>query len=174
MLDPAPTPMILYRPGAVTAQQLAAVAGVPVHVFEAGGSLPQPEIAPQALPSPGVGIRHYAPHARLQLTGATNAELDEALRSALQEAHTADAHLIGVLLPSDWKADPDRLAGGPNRVLIERWGRWTAAEDLAASLFAGLRALDDRGARLILCPLPAPGGVADAIRDRLQKAARAK
>jgi L-threonylcarbamoyladenylate synthase len=35
-----------------------------------------------------------------------------------------------------------------------------------------LRALDDSGVSVILCPLPEAGGIRDAIRDRLQKAAR--
>ena len=71
---------------------------------------------------------------------------------------------MGVLLPEDWELQVDAV--------VERWGRWNNPEALAAGLFAGLRALDDRGVAVILCPLPEAGGLADAIRDRLQKAAR--
>jgi L-threonylcarbamoyladenylate synthase len=58
--------------------------------------------------------------------------------------------------------------------VVERWGRWDDAATLAAGLFAGLRELDDRGVAVILCPLPEAGGLGDALRDRLRKAAREK
>ena len=35
-----------------------------------------------------------------------------------------------------------------------------------------VQALDDRGVTIILCPMPLSGGLNDAIRDRLEKAAR--
>jgi L-threonylcarbamoyladenylate synthase len=159
VIDPTQTPMVLYRPGAVSAEQLTAATGVAVQVFvpktEEVGELPE------ALPSPGVGIRHYAPRAGLVLTLGSEEALQSALRSELQNASKLE---IGVLLPKNWSI------GGS--ATIERWGRWDDAADLAAKLFAGLRALDQRGVSVILCPLPEPGGVADAIRDRLTKAAR--
>jgi L-threonylcarbamoyladenylate synthase len=155
VVDPTQTPMILYRPGAITAEQLTAATGVEVRLF-----LPEATDAePEALPSPGVGIRHYAPRARLVLSEGTEAGLNAALRGPGTET-------IGVLLPEDWQIE--RVAR------VERWGRWDDVESLGARLFAGMRALDDSGVTVIVCPLPAPGGIADAIRDRLQKAARAK
>ncbi len=153
VLDVTTTPMTVYRPGAVTAEQMTAATGVAVHLFE-------PEIAenaePKSLPSPGVGIRHYAPRARLRLVGPSPA----ALSTALQAVSAPDR--VGVLLPTGWPLQGEAL--------VEAWGDWNDANVLAARLFAGLRALDDRGATLILCPLPQPGGLADAIRDRLKKA----
>jgi L-threonylcarbamoyladenylate synthase len=154
VLDPTQTPMVLYRPGAVTAEQLTAATGVAVEVF-----VPLVDAQPASLPSPGVGIRHYAPRARMVLV--------EGSVSALRAAHKECAALcesVGVLLPEDWS-----LAGD---AVVQRWGRWDNPEELAAGLFAGLRALDDRGVSVILCPLPEAGGLGDAIRDRLQKAAR--
>lgn len=155
VLDPTRTPMVLYRPGAVTAAQLTAVTGVPVEIF-----LPDRathEDHPASLPSPGVGIRHYAPRARLVLVAGTELALQKALP---QPGLTS----VGVLLPLGWSLSGD--------VILQPWSRWDDLESLAATLFSGLRALDDRGVSLILCPLPEPGGLADAIRDRLQKAAR--
>src|SRR6185312_316069 len=61
VLDVTADPMILYRPGAITAEQIAAVAG-PVIVHEAKMTSGAPA---ESLPSPGVGIRHYAPTAVL-------------------------------------------------------------------------------------------------------------
>jgi L-threonylcarbamoyladenylate synthase len=165
VLDPTQTPMVLYRPGAVTVEQLSAVTGVAVEVFvpAADGETAQPA----SLPSPGVGIRHYAPRARLVLVEGSGNALLAALYAALVAAvRAADVSgtSVGVLLPEDWELQADAV--------VERWGRWNDHEALAAGLFAGLRALDDRGVAVILCPLPEAGGLADAIRDRLQKAAR--
>jgi L-threonylcarbamoyladenylate synthase len=154
VLDPTQTPMVLYRPGAVTAEQLTAATGVAVEVF-----VPVGKAQPESMPSPGVGIRHYAPRARMVLVEGSAA----AVRAALQES-AAPGVSVGVLLPEDWSLEGDAV--------IERWGRWNDPEALAAGLFAGLRALDDRGVSVILCPLPEAGGLADAILDRLQKAAR--
>jgi L-threonylcarbamoyladenylate synthase len=156
VLDPTQTPMVLYRPGAVTAAQLAAVTGVAVEAF-----LPTTEAQPVSMPSPGVGIRHYAPRARMVLVDGSQA----ALQGALAEAEAAiQGGKIGVLLPKGWTVNADAV--------VESWARWDDPEALAARLFAGLRALDDRGVSVILCPLPEAGGIRDAIRDRLLKAAR--
>jgi L-threonylcarbamoyladenylate synthase len=158
VLDPAQTPMVLYRPGAVTAEQISAATGVPVKVFRAAGTPPtQPK---ESLPSPGVGIRHYAPRARLILVEGS----EEALRQALREVLSQGGEQVGVLLPDGWQLDAS--------VLVEPWAAWEDQAALAAALFAGLRALDDHGATIILCPLPLSGGLKDAIRDRLEKAAR--
>ena len=157
VLDPAQTPMVLYRPGAVTPAELTAATGVAVQVFIPTES-PTPA-QPEALPSPGVGIRHYAPHARLQLIEGTEAALNQSLAAAPAHERT------GILLPLGWKLTTQN-------VVIVPWGSWADLPSLAATLFRGLRALDDQGVTLILCPLPPPGGLADAIRDRLQKAAR--
>jgi L-threonylcarbamoyladenylate synthase len=152
VLDPTQTPMVIYRPGAVTPQQLTAATGVPVTVY-------QPIIAESttdSLPSPGVGIRHYAPRAALQLTDSTPEALNLALAAAPPNT--------GVILPTNWHLE--------HPALIESWADWNSPGDLANRLFACVRSLDDRGATLILCPLPEPTEQTAAIRDRLQKAAR--
>jgi L-threonylcarbamoyladenylate synthase len=53
---------------------------------------------------------------------------------------------------------------------VYAWGRWSAPEELARNLYAGLRELDGRGCTAILCPVPAGGGIGEAVRDRLGKA----
>jgi L-threonylcarbamoyladenylate synthase len=158
VLDPTQTPMVLYRPGAITAEQLTAVTGVAVEVF-----VPAEEHAtPESLPAPGVGIRHYAPRARLELV----APHVDAVAEAVDRAEPLyGPGKIGVLLPRDWEF----IDGA---VVMELWAKWHDTEGLAAGLFAGLRALDARGVGLIVCPLPEPGGLGDALRDRLLKAAR--
>jgi L-threonylcarbamoyladenylate synthase len=114
----------------------------------------QTEATPESLPSPGVGIRHYAPRARLVLVNG-DAELSAAI--------TEDA---GVMLPEGWSPGVAKA--------VFPWGPWNDADTLARRLFAGLRQLDESGVPVIVCPVPEMGGLGDAIRDRLKKAAREK
>ncbi len=168
VLDPTPTPMILYRPGALTLQQLETAAGAALEVLKEvfttpgkGAGQPSPEAGVQSsLPAPGVGLRHYAPNARLVLTG----DGLNGLQVALANLH-APSQRVGILLPSGWE-----VAGAQH--IVQPWASWDDPAALAATLFAGLRALEAHGAEVIYCPLPVPGGLRDAIRDRLQKAAR--
>ncbi|HEY5213398.1 MAG TPA: L-threonylcarbamoyladenylate synthase, partial [Acidobacteriaceae bacterium] len=164
VLDPTQTPMVLYRPGAVTAEQLTAATGVAVEEFVPETFVPATEAEvqhPASMPSPGVGIRHYAPRAPLMLVAGSVARLQNALHTA--KSHSGSGS-VGVLLPQGWPLRGDAV--------LQPWGRWDDPESLATTLFAGLRALDDQGVSLILCPLPESGGIGDAIRDRLRKAAR--
>lgn len=161
VLDPCRNPMMIYRPGAVTAEQIRAVAGE-VELFRSSaplidGSLEAP---PAALPSPGVGLRHYAPSARVILIDAPLESLAAELTAA---AKRFPHQRIGVMLPEDLSIQ--------EAATVYRWGRWSAPEQLARNLYDGLRTLDSRGCSVILCPLPAAGGIGAAIRDRLTKAA---
>jgi L-threonylcarbamoyladenylate synthase len=157
VLEPNESPMILYRPGAVTAEMLEPVGG-PVVLYEAP---PRSEAEPQSLPSPGVGIRHYAPRARLVLA----ADEDE-LHMRLKELMTGKER-VGVMLPQGWAA-PD------GKIEVFRWNSFDDNAGLAHSLFAGLRELDGRGVGVILCPLPGTDGLGLALRDRLEKASKTK
>jgi L-threonylcarbamoyladenylate synthase len=155
--------IILYRAGGVPAAAIEAVAG-PVEPYSPAW---RPTLSPEALPSPGVGIRHYAPRARL-IAVEVEAEMDGWLQ-ALQvvERQVAESSRPGgVLLPSGWPL-PRGFSGAQYD-----WGSWRDGRQLAQRLFAGLRALDAQGVAWILCPLPSPEGLGAAIRDRLIKAAR--
>ncbi len=164
VLDVATTPMTIYRPGAVTAEQIREVAGA-VELYRDAGALH--ETPAEALPSPGVGIRHYAPRARLVLLEAKNLEAPLVELSARLDAaaKSEPGGRVGVMLP-DGVAAPAAIA--KERVFL--WGRWNAPEELAQRLYAGLRALDAAGCTVILCPLPRAEGIGAAIRDRLKKA----
>jgi L-threonylcarbamoyladenylate synthase len=160
VLDPTQTPMVLYRPGAITAAQLTAATGVPVQLYEPSS---HSATKPQSLPSPGVGIRHYAPRARLILINPLEQdELELSLRHPGQFELEAGKQ-VGLMLPDGWVG----VAG----THFFNWGDWPDPAALAHNLFTGLRDLDQRGVEVILCPLPPPGGLYDAIRDRLRKAA---
>jgi L-threonylcarbamoyladenylate synthase len=151
--------MMIYRPGAVTAEMIAAVAG-DAQVFQAQAvDLAR---APESLPSPGVGLRHYAPRAKLILVDTPT---EDALVEAI-ERFGKSGEVLGVMLPDGWDAS--------NASQIFEWGPWGDNDVLARRLFAGLRALDEAGVAVILCPLPEGDGIGVALRDRLKKAARVK
>src|SRR5262249_14145966 len=118
----------------------------------------------ETLPSPGVGIRHYAPRARVILIEAPLADLPQRLAAAAAD-HPRER--IGLMLPAE--VAPHLIA--ENFAVIYPWGNWTAPEELARNLYSGMRELDAQGCAVILCPLPPDGGVGAAIRDRLRKAA---
>ncbi len=129
------------------------------------------QAVPASLPSPGVGIRHYAPRARMVLVNVPRTE--ELSRSKMTiEAGLVDTiervfdgvGTVGVMLPDAWNSSCAQL--------VYRWGPWWRPDVLAQKLYSGLRDLDDRGATVIICPVPEKGGIGDAIRDRLAKAAK--
>jgi len=160
VLDPTQLPMVIYRPGAITADQIQAVAG-PVVQYKLNRE--SADTPPEGLPAPGVGLRHYAPAAPLVLVDAPLAELGRRLAAA---ARLLGEERIGVMLPTG-------VAAPPGAVCFP-WGRWAALDDLARALYAGLHSLDAQGCTIILCPIPPPEGIGVAIRDRLFKAAKSE
>jgi L-threonylcarbamoyladenylate synthase len=166
--------MLIYRPGAVTADQIRQVAG-PVEIFRSDAPLldaAADESPTAALPSPGVGLRHYAPRAKLILIDVERGfETDiqpslPALARRIAEAiQSRPLERIGLLLP-------DELARSFPAHTVFPLGRWEMPEEMARELYAGLRALDAAGSTTILCPLPPANGIGAAIRDRLRKAAQ--
>jgi L-threonylcarbamoyladenylate synthase len=161
VLDPCENPMMIYRPGAVTRRQIMDTAGA-VEIFKGAGELI--DTPREALPSPGVGLRHYAPKARLVLVEGGLPEIGPRLTEA---AEGRALESLGIMLPADISLPP-ALASAQ----VFPWGRWSDPRALARDLYAGLRELDRRGCKTILCPLPPSEGVGAAIRDRLVKAGK--
>jgi L-threonylcarbamoyladenylate synthase len=146
----ASSPRIL-RQGGITRESLQRVlAGVTVADADVV-SRPQ-----GGLPSPGMALRHYAPHTKLALTLGR----EEALADAVQER---SEQKVGALLPSGWNI---RAAA---KFDWGQWGNWPA---LASRLYAGLRWLDEQNLDFIIAPLPPEEGLGGAIRERLLKASR--
>jgi L-threonylcarbamoyladenylate synthase len=180
VLDPGCSPMVIYRPGAITLGQIEEVAGeaefagVLAGVLASGGEAELDSEQRLGLPSPGVGMRHYAPRARLILVEDGEGEGNLA-RRVLETALEASAARVGVMLPVGMMGEESHaeLRGELKEFAeIFEWGDWSDREQLAHRMFAGLRALDGTGREVIVCPVPAGGGIAEAIRDRLNKAAR--
>jgi L-threonylcarbamoyladenylate synthase len=154
VVDVCADPPILYRPGMVTFQQLQALCPSLTAYRESqhGVSAVQP--------SPGVGLKHYSPRARLILSDNADAGT---LLSLAGQLH-AEGETVGIMSPvAHLEATP---------YLIYEWSEMSDPQKLAHRLFAGLRELDAAGATVIVCPLPKEEGLGIAIRDRLLKAAR--
>ncbi|MGO8720985.1 MAG: L-threonylcarbamoyladenylate synthase [Acidobacteriaceae bacterium] len=155
--------IILYRPGAVAAEEIEAIAG-PVVLYEAPPAVREPE----SLPSPGVDMRHYAPRAQVipfEMDASSEADAQARWLQVVLE-QSRNTRKVGVLLLTGWPL-PEAFSG-----VRYSWGSWDDDRELAQRLFAGLRALDAMGAEVILCPLPPEFGLGAAVRDRLLKAAR--
>ncbi|MFM8251376.1 MAG: L-threonylcarbamoyladenylate synthase [Planctomycetota bacterium] len=142
----------LLRPGAITAEQLAAVLGEPV--LAASASSPR---------VPGRMASHYAPRARVELVTAAQRE------SRLRELLAAGDKVAVLELAGDesghWPAD---LANVP---LVSRISLGADLNECARRLYDGLRAVDADGCGIVLITLPSRGGIGAAIADRLLKAA---
>ncbi len=167
VVEPTDQGVRIYRPGKISVVDLEAVLDWAELYLPSRESPSQPE----ALPSPGFGLRHYAPRARLilvteiddKLSAKSQVPAEDALVAAVDSAFDGVA-VIGVMLPTDWN---------PSCAQIKfHWGEWHDQRVLARNLFAGLRELDDAGATTIICPVPELPGIGEAIRDRLRKAAR--
>ncbi len=157
VVDPLEEPPVIYRAGAISREQLQEIFGE-VRYYRPSPQQ-KPTSAPEALPSPGTGIRHYAPTAKLVLVEPS--ALAESVRALCGQGKK-----VGIMLPREARTEPGVAA-------VYDWGSLQDAEKLAHNLFAGLRWLDERKVDVIVCPVPqGEGGLFPAIRDRLDKAAR--
>ncbi len=151
VVDLCSEPPRVLRPGSISREQIAQVLGTPIQLGHA--KLRESEAAP----APGMLARHYAPRVPLILCSDT----DELL---LQHAQLrAQGKRAGALL-----RDSQRHACAhvqPHYLLGE------TPEQIAQRLYAGLRALESADVDAILVCPPAGSGLAEAIADRLRRAA---
>jgi L-threonylcarbamoyladenylate synthase len=141
---------VLLRPGMISREALSQIIG-PVDLAGASAD------AESARPSPGMLDRHYAPRARLVLYADP---ADARVRAALAEAATggrpsALLHWSSRTVPTDLA---ERLPSDP--------------DGYARALYGALHQMDDQSASVILVEQPPAGSAWDAIRDRLERAAR--
>ncbi|MGA7525421.1 MAG: L-threonylcarbamoyladenylate synthase [Acidobacteriaceae bacterium] len=160
VVDVRESSCVVYRPGVISLEQLRAVCRCPVWIREDKTA----EETAEAAAAPGMGGRHYAPRARLTLVEGEGEAQKASLAAAVRRLEEA-GETVGVMLPDVFQS---AVIGRVARVF--RWGRWENAEELAQRLYAGLRWLDGTGVTVIVCPLPAEGGLGTALRDRLRKA----
>lgn len=149
VLSTLTSPSTLLRPGAVGREALERVLGpVRLHSGVEEGS-------------PGLKHRHYAPRARVVLVEGSPSEVQKRM-GALALEFRSRGESVAVLMTA---------APPPRAVSSRRLGR--DPRSAARRLFAALRDLDRGGADVILVENFGPRGLGLALRDRLERAARA-
>ncbi|HSK68364.1 MAG TPA: L-threonylcarbamoyladenylate synthase [Candidatus Limnocylindria bacterium] len=144
---------VVLRPGAVTPEMLAAVAGE-CRVAE---SVMREVGRDEAAPSPGMRHRHYAPRAKVRLVHG-NRQAVAAHINALARA-TPGALVLAM---------EGNLGDYPGLAV---WSLGLDARDAAHRLFGLLREADARGYSLILCETLPADGLGLAVMNRLARAA---
>ena len=160
VLDITCQPAQILRPGGVTLEQLQAVLGeVEVaHVPILKGKL-------EAIRSPGLLDKHYAPKAKLILfINANSGKALEDMKEIAQEAYRDHQHL-GILA-----VEEDLPFWGDFPADLYSLGEENDLETVASRLYDGLRALDQKEVDLILVRDLGEVGLGLAIRDRLKRA----
>jgi L-threonylcarbamoyladenylate synthase len=160
ILDLSTAVPTILRPGGVSLEALRAVlpeVHLPVRR--------EAELEEQVQKAPGQLPMHYAPAVPLLLFDGS----EEAMRAAmLRELHqrVERGERVGVLV-----ADTDLKFFQASGALVHTLGDAARSAQVAASLFASLRALEETGVQVILCRDFAEHDLGLAIRDRLGRAA---
>jgi L-threonylcarbamoyladenylate synthase len=127
---------MILRPGAISIEMIREI-------------LPNAEIAdskrPEAVRSPGMKYRHYAPLGMVKIVGKGESITD-----------AENAAFIGC----SQRSENFRLRA-----------ECQAVDEYAAKLFEFLRECDRQGIRTIYCEAVAPEGIGRALMDRLRRAA---
>jgi len=156
VIDLTATPPTILRPGGVSREAIVEILGE-VAIAET------PKREGEAMPSPGMIHRHYAPAVPLRLTEPSPQIFQETLSRFFAEHPQGK---VGLLLPTDWQ----EWVPPSKRVIVFDWGEWGDWATMARRLFDGLRWLEQQGVITIFAPLPPPIGLGLALRDRLIKA----
>jgi L-threonylcarbamoyladenylate synthase len=122
----------------------------------------------QAQKAPGQLTTHYAPAIPLLLYDGSEEAMRAAMLNELRQ-RTARGERVGVLV-----ADADLPAFQESGALVYSLGDAARPAQIAASLFASLRALEDAHVQVILCRNFPIRELGLAVRDRLGKAAGGK
>jgi len=149
---------VLLRPGGVPRSELERVVGRPVLLHRAGRE------AEEGMRSPGLLTRHYSPRAAIRLYDGEDAAVIPAVR-AWVTAHAAPAATALLCFTEDLP----HLSGLPARVV--ELGSRERLEEVARRLYATFRQLDAEGLSVLVVRTAPPGGLGDALNDRLLRAA---
>ena len=150
------TPMIL-RPGGITPEMVEEVLGrveVDEHVMS-------PLAEGEAVRSPGMKYKHYAPEARTIIFEGDAANVVDAICRRYDAAEAAGERVA--ILGFD-----EHDFGTRNRISL---GHATCPQEAAARLFGALRELDERGETLALCEAVDMAGIGLAVMNRMGRAA---
>ena len=145
---------VILRPGKVTQQDIAAVAGD----CKVADSVMRPLRENESAPSPGMKHRHYAPEGKMTIVqGRNEAQVVSLLKAMYDENENACILCRENLMTAFDERRVFSLGNTP--------------EDTARILFAALRDMDDMKVSRILCQGWDTGGVGLAVMNRMARAA---
>ena len=145
---------VILRPGKVTQQDIAAVAGD----CKVADSVMRPLRENESAPSPGMKHRHYAPEGKMTIVqGRDEAQVVSLLKAMYDENENACILCRENLITAFDERRVFSLGNTP--------------EDTARILFAALRDMDDMKVSRILCQGWDTGGVGLAVMNRMARAA---
>ncbi|MBR2942384.1 MAG: threonylcarbamoyl-AMP synthase [Clostridia bacterium] len=150
------TPIIL-RPGGITPEMVEAVLGrveVDEHVMS-------PLEEGEAVRSPGMKYKHYAPKAKTVIFEGADADVIAAICARYDAAEKAGERVA--ILGFD-----EHDFGARTRISL---GHASCPQEAAARLFGALRELDERGETLALCEAVDMAGIGLAVMNRMGRAA---
>ena len=148
---------VILRPGGITPEMVEAVLGsveVDEHVMS-------PLEEGEAVRSPGMKYKHYAPEARTVIFEGGEENVVRAICARYDE-ETARGERVAIL------GFDEHDFGGRTCISI---GRASCPQEAAARLFAALRELDARGETLALCEAVDMAGIGLAVMNRMGRAA---
>ena len=145
---------VILRPGKVTQQDIAAVAGD----CKVADSVMRPLRENESAPSPGMKHRHYAPEGKMTIVqGRDEVQVVSLLKAMYDENENACILCRENLMTAFDERRVFSLGNTP--------------EDTARILFAALRDMDDMKVSRILCQGWDTGGVGLAVMNRMARAA---
>lgn len=147
------TPCVLLRPGAVTKEQLEAYCGKIVLPNQKQMEIPQ---------APGMKYTHYAPEGKVYLV-----ENEQELQRAYGYWQGQGKKVV-LLIPTQWQNCINDVA----KEQVFFLGDANRLEEIAASVFKGLRYCDEIGAEIVLAASFGEEGIGMAVMNRLGKAAQ--
>jgi L-threonylcarbamoyladenylate synthase len=164
----------VLRPGGITAEQLAAVAGpgsaLPPQASGGSTGSGAAHAAADSSPAPrapGMKYTHYAPRGALSVVRGSSPQRVAETAAALLQAEQRSGAVTGLLLFEEhvalYPADP--------AACVVSLGSLASPEEAARSLYAALRRFDEAGATYILAEACPEAGLGAAIMNRLMKAA---
>jgi L-threonylcarbamoyladenylate synthase len=158
-------PLVL-RTGAISAAALSEALGTPVGVWNDTEPVTTSDGGAGGALAPGMLASHYAPTARVVV-------VDEPVEVMARRATLESASRIAVVAATDAQLDAMEealhlAARTAVPVALEPVGD---AAGFAHHLYDRLRQADRLGCDAVVVMAPPPGGVADAVRDRLRRAA---
>lgn len=151
---------VILRPGGVTRVDLERVLGRPVRQIGETETVAEDEAAP----SPGLLTRHYSPRAEVFLYDGPDDAVIAAMRQLAEEATSGTETALLV-----FTEDIEPLGAVPCTVID--LGSREHPEEAARGLYAAFRDLDKHGIARVGIRLAPPGGLGDAVNDRLRRAA---